>query len=916
MKKCDKTAITNINNALFRCPPVSGNYYESYIYYDGLNRVIGNRSEAVSGNLTQEFFFNEFGEQNKTTIPKISGPSQYMTIDYDPVGRPEEMTNPDGSSVTYVYDRLNTTVYDENSHVIKYGKDVFGNIVTVTERNNVSADPVNKNYVTTYEYDILGNLIKIIPQNTFNQTNVMFRKDNGFYANGTPIVAESTYALRNITPGVTLDTTFRSANTTFTYDALSRKTSMSDPDLGNQSYTYNANGKLASVTDARGMTTTYSYDEIDRPEFITSPDGGIWYVYDYYTIGTLYLALVSFEGYGVAKTYQYDNRLRITQETVDIDGSNYSTNYTYDSMDRITSKTYPNNKTVTYTYNDQALLNSIYDNTTNSYIIRNISYNAQNLMTEKELGNNVNTTLTYNQTTSRLQNIRTGTLQNLTYTFDAKGNIIQIRDGVMNETQNFMYDDLDRLILACSPEYSQSFAYNPLGCIIAYRSKDNGSTEIKAGFEYGNVSSGKVSKIHAPTKLSNPNTAMTYDACGNLISDGKFLYTYDSRNHLTTVRNMTTNAVVSEFMYDDQGKRVKKTENGVTTLYISDEYEIVDGNSTVYYFANDDRIAKESSDGRYWYLVDHLGSTNVMIDSTGSLVERSLYYPFGGYRSGVADEKYGFTGKEFDSDTGLYYYGARYYNPEIFVFTQADTVIPDVYHPQALNRYSYCLNNPLKYEDPDGHYPLLATAAVGAAAGAFIFGGAEAGRQLITTGKISDGNAVVKSAVVGGVAGGVAGLTLGVGNALMAGAGLGFSLSVDGAAAAIVAVHVGAAADLAGGVTERAVDAALNGEDIDCISKAGLNGNEMVHDIGVGAVSGVVPVNSMVSKYIPPKVHPVAEIAYSAVVSNGVDHTSQRIDSSLVNHVDETDDYYRYSFIKVPKTSVVGKQISKTKNKT
>ena len=164
------------------------------------------------------------------------------------------------------------------------------------------------------------------------------------------------------------------------------------------------------------------------------------------------------------------------------------------------------------------------------------------------------------------------------------------------------------------------------------------------------------------------------------------------------------------------------------------------------------------------YLVDHLGSTNVMIDSTGTLVERSLYYPFGSYRSGIADEKYGFTGKEFDSDTGLYYYGARYYNPEIFVFTQADTVIPDVYNPQALNRYAYCLNNPLKYEDPDGHVPVfVVTAVAGALAGAAIGASIEGIRQYNAHGQITDKGSICKAAAVGCVAGGVAGLTLGAG---------------------------------------------------------------------------------------------------------------------------------------------------------
>ena len=176
------------------------------------------------------------------------------------------------------------------------------------------------------------------------------------------------------------------------------------------------------------------------------------------------------------------------------------------------------------------------------------------------------------------------TLQNLTYTFDAKGNIIRIRDDVMNETQTFMYDDLDRLILACSPEYSQSFAYNPLGCIIAYRSKDNGSAEVKGGFKYGSVTSGRVTKIHAPMRLTDPGISMSYDVAGNLISDNTHIYAYDNGNRLKKIADKTSLRTIAEFVYDENGRRIKKTENGVTTLYISDEYEIVDGNATIYLF--------------------------------------------------------------------------------------------------------------------------------------------------------------------------------------------------------------------------------------------------------------------------------------------------------------------------------------------
>jgi RHS repeat-associated core domain len=114
-----------------------------------------------------------------------------------------------------------------------------------------------------------------------------------------------------------------------------------------------------------------------------------------------------------------------------------------------------------------------------------------------------------------------------------------------------------------------------------------------------------------------------------------------------------------------------------------------------------------------WYLSDHLGSTTLLINESGVEVERTEYYPYGEVQSGGL-EKYGFTGQENDADTELMYYGARYYSPEFRIFVQPDTMLPDLYNPQALNRYSYCLNNPVKYNDPSGHHPAVAALATAA----------------------------------------------------------------------------------------------------------------------------------------------------------------------------------------------------------
>ncbi len=67
---------------------------------------------------------------------------------------------------------------------------------------------------------------------------------------------------------------------------------------------------------------------------------------------------------------------------------------------------------------------------------------------------------------------------------------------------------------------------------------------------------------------------------------------------------------------------------------------------------------------------------------------------------------YGFTGQKFDASDGLMYYGARYYDAALGRFISADTIVPSTYNPQALNRYSYVLNNPVRYVDPSGHCPI------------------------------------------------------------------------------------------------------------------------------------------------------------------------------------------------------------------
>jgi RHS repeat-associated protein len=109
----------------------------------------------------------------------------------------------------------------------------------------------------------------------------------------------------------------------------------------------------------------------------------------------------------------------------------------------------------------------------------------------------------------------------------------------------------------------------------------------------------------------------------------------------------------------------------------------------------------------YYIHTDHLGSTSVLSDESGQQAgERVAYLPYGSVRLGDASTlptDYGFTGQRLEAGLGLMHYGARFYSPRLGRFVSADSIVPEPGEPQALNRYAYVTNNPLRFVDPTGH---------------------------------------------------------------------------------------------------------------------------------------------------------------------------------------------------------------------
>ena len=167
------------------------------------------------------------------------------------------------------------------------------------------------------------------------------------------------------------------------------------------------------------------------------------------------------------------------------------------------------------------------------------------------------------------------------------------------------------------------------------------------------------------------------------------------------------------YTYDGDGNRVKKS-NG--TLYWGAgpmaESDLSGTLQREFIFGGGKRIARRdiSSGVPYFYLTDHLGSSDVVTNSSGSIQNESDYYPYGGervYSQTITNQNYKFTGKERDSESNFDYFGARYYSSTLGRFPTADPVpiSRQLTDPQTLNKYSYTFNRPTVLIDPNGEWP-------------------------------------------------------------------------------------------------------------------------------------------------------------------------------------------------------------------
>jgi RHS repeat-associated protein len=216
----------------------------------------------------------------------------------------------------------------------------------------------------------------------------------------------------------------------------------------------------------------------------------------------------------------------------------------------------------------------------------------------------------------------------------------------------------------------------------------------------------------AQNRLHASGADYQYDAAGNMIHDATsgLNYTFDPENRITSANGYV-------YTYDSDGNRVRKS-NGNTassgTLYwdmmpgIVGETDLAGNLKSEYVFFNGERVARRDgvngAGGIVYYFSDYLKTASVIADSTGTTKAESDYYPWGGELQFVANDSnsYKFTGKERDAESGLDDFGARFDSSSLSRFITVDSGPFHLTNPGSLNRYSYALNNPLRYLDADG----------------------------------------------------------------------------------------------------------------------------------------------------------------------------------------------------------------------
>ena len=457
-------------------------------------------------------------------------------------------------------------------------------------------------------------------------------------------------------------------------------------------------GRVKEIVDRNNRTRTFAYDINDNLTAETWGDGTkLTYTYD--KVGNL--KSNSDQSSNTTDSYDYDAIYQLTGAATS--NSNVRFEDTYDEFGDLTQR---QDKQGTSTL---ATLDYAYNN---NHQLRFLTQSGAGLSTQ-------NVEFTYDKL-SQLRRVDRAIATNPGHlitdrSYDGAGRLLDINNkfnSTVISNYNYGYDDGNRLSGKGGTDGSSTVAYGNDNQI---SSVDNATRPDESySFNALGIRAGWVTDTVDKRRVLNDGTyKYQYDDEGNLtqkkeISTGKVTaYVWDYRNRLSRV-NLSDGSIV-EYGYDAEDRRVSKKINGVTKeKYVYDGSDIalvVDAGGTIverylYGDGTDNVLSVVKTGTTVWSLADRQGSITDLVDATGAVLNHFVYDSFGNRTaSTAADFRFGYTGRELDTETGLYYYRARYYDSGLGRFISED---PVGFSAGDTNLYRYVNNSPTNWTDPTG----------------------------------------------------------------------------------------------------------------------------------------------------------------------------------------------------------------------
>lgn len=714
--------------------------------YDGNGNVLTTSLQHNGSPLTWSYTYNGFGEvltatdplghtttnayDTKgnlltTTMPSPDGVTAGSTTSfaYDAKGELTAVTDPLGNVTHLVYTPagLIASVTDAQSNVTQYQYDARGNrtaaIDALANQTSFAYDARNRLTTITYPtspatstsftYDTRGRRTSVTDPN--GKVTLYAYDDADRLSSVTDAAANVTRYAYDTENNLSSITDAAGNVTSFAYDALRRVTQTTFPSSLTETYAYDAVGNLTSKTDRKGQNISYSYDALDRLTTKGYPDStAVNYTYDNAS------RLTQVTDPTGAYAFTYDNMGRLTGTSTQysfLTAGPFAVAYGYDAASNRTSMTNPQDGVSSYTYDSVNRLISITNPQSQLFLF---GYDGLSRRTNLLLQNGDSSAYSYDNLSRLLsisytagcapvpppepQCLHMVRLGSVRYTYDAAGNRASKSTTLgtsSTTTENYSYDPIYQLTqVVQGTATTESYSYDPVGNRL--------SSLGVSSYSYNNSNE----------LISTPNATFTYDNNGNTLTKteaaGTTSYAWDFENRLASVTLPNGGGTVT-LKYDPFGQRIQKSGASGTTNYVYDAANVleeVDGTGAVLarYTQGpgiDEPLAMLRGGVTSYYLADGLGSITFVLGSGGSA--RYTYGAFGNLASstGTVTNPFRYTGREFDAETGLYYYRARYYDPQAGRFISED---PIRFHG-GMNYYGYAGNGPTRFGDPFGLAP-------------------------------------------------------------------------------------------------------------------------------------------------------------------------------------------------------------------